>query len=185
MISNLEVELTPIEGVIIIKPKVYKDKRGFFTETYSKESYYSIGVKEEFVQDNHSQSQKNTLRGLHYQSKKPQGKLVRVVRGEVMDVALDIRKGSKTFGKHVSVLLNDKNFHQLYMPPGIAHGFYVLSESVDFEYKCTDFYSPEDEKGVLWNDSELDINWPSKNPIVSEKDKNYRKLSDIPEEDLL
>ena len=156
----MEVELTPIEGVMIVKPVIYKDDRGFFTETYSKKKYYSVGIEEEFVQDNHSQSQKNTLRGLHYQSKKPQGKLVRVVRGEVMDVALDIRKGSKTFGKHVSVLLNDKNFYQLYMPPGIAHGFYVISETVDFEYKCTDFYSPENEKGVLWNDSELDIKWP-------------------------
>ena len=145
----MEAEFTPLEGVIIIKPDIHKDDRGFFTETYSKDKYFSLGIKEEFVQDNYSRSKKNTLRGLHYQINKPQGKLVRVVNGKVLDVAVDVRKDSKTFGQYFSIFLDDINFYQLYMPPGIAHGFCVISEFVDFEYKCTDFYSPKNEKGVL------------------------------------
>lgn len=181
----MKVELTPLEGVIIVKPEIYKDDRGFFTETYSKEKYYSAGIEEEFVQDNYSQSKKNTLRGLHYQLKRPQGKLVRVIKGEVLDVAVDVRQDSKTFGHYFSIFLDDINFYQLYMPPGIAHGFYVMSEFADFEYKCTDFYSPENEKGVLWSDSDLNINWPTENPIVSAKDLAFNKLLDIPKEELL
>ncbi len=181
----LKTNLTNIDGVIVIKPEIYNDDRGFFSETYSKEKYFSIGIHEEFVQDNHSQSIKNTLRGLHYQLNQTQGKLVRVLRGEVLDVAVDIRQDSKTFGKHFSILLNDSNHYQLYMPPGIAHGFYVISEFADFEYKCTDYYNPESEKGVLWSDPDLNIDWPSKFPIVSEKDSIYKRLKDIPKEDLL
>ena len=181
----LEAERTNLEGVILIKPKVFIDDRGYFSETYSKKKYESVGIQEEFVQDNHSKSIKNTLRGLHYQSKQTQGKLVRVVRGEVLDVAVDIRKKSKTFGKFFSVILNEENHYQLYMPPGIAHGFYVTSKFADFEYKCTDYYSPQNEKGVLWSDPDLNINWPSKKPIVSTKDSNFKRLKDISSEDLL
>jgi len=181
----LEAELTPLEGVIIIKPDIYKDDRGFFTETYSKDKYYSLGIREEFVQDNYSRSKKNTLRGLHYQINKPQGKLVRVINGRVLDVAVDVRKDSKTFGQYFSVFLDDVNFYQLYMPPGIAHGFCVVSEFADFEYKCTNFYSPKNEKGILWSDSDININWPVANPIVSSKDLTFNQLKDIPKNELL
>lgn len=181
----MEAELTPLEGVIIIKPDIYKDGRGFFTETYSKDKYYSLGIREEFVQDNYSRSKKNTLRGLHYQINKPQGKLVRVINGRVLDVAVDVRQDSKTFGQYFSVFLDDVNFYQLYMPPGIAHGFCVVSEFADFEYKCTNFYSPKNEKGVLWSDSDININWPVANPIVSSKDLTFNQLKDIPKNELL
>lgn len=181
----MEAELTPLEGVIIIKPDIYKDGRGFFTETYSKDKYYSLGIREEFVQDNYSRSKKNTLRGLHYQINKPQGKLVRVINGRVLDVAVDVRQDSKTFGQYFSVFLDDVNFYQLYMPPGIAHGFCVVSEFADFEYKCTNFYSPKNEKGVLWSDSDININWPVANPIVSAKDLTFNQLKDIPKNELL
>ena len=181
----MEAELTPLEGVIIIKPDIYKDDRGFFTETYSKDKYFSLGIKEEFVQDNYSRSKKNTLRGLHYQINKPQGKLVRVVNGKVLDVVVDVRQDSKTFGQYFSILLDDINFYQLYMPPGVAHGFCVISESVDFEYKCTDFYSPKNEKGVLWSDPDINIDWPVENPIVSLKDSTFNKLKDISKNELL
>mgnify|MGYP001426258584 FL=1 len=181
----MEAELTPLEGVIIIKPDIYKDDRGFFTETYSKDKYYSLGIREEFVQDNYSRSKKNTLRGLHYQINKPQGKLVRVINGRVLDVAVDVRKDSKTFGQYFSVFLDDVNFYQLYMPPGIAHGFCVVSEFADFEYKCTNFYSPKNEKGILWSDSDININWPVANPIVSSKDLTFNQLKDIPKNELL
>lgn len=181
----MEAELTPLEGVIIIKPDIYKDDRGFFTETYSKDKYYSLGIREEFVQDNYSRSKKNTLRGLHYQINKPQGKLVRVINGRVLDVAVDVRQDSKTFGQYFSVFLDDVNFYQLYMPPGIAHGFCVVSEFADFEYKCTNYYSPKNEKGVLWSDSDININWPVANPIVSSKDLTFNQLKDIPKNELL
>lgn len=181
----MEAEFTPLEGVIIIKPDIHKDDRGFFTETYSKDKYFSLGIKEEFVQDNYSRSKKNTLRGLHYQINKPQGKLVRVVNGKVLDVAVDVRKDSKTFGQYFSVFLDDINFYQLYMPPGIAHGFCVISEFVDFEYKCTDFYSPKNEKGVLWSDPDINIDWPVENPIVSLKDSTFNNLKDISKNELL
>tara|TARA_B100001758_G_C18392648_1_gene603873 strand:- start:109 stop:654 length:546 start_codon:yes stop_codon:yes gene_type:complete len=181
----LEAELTPLEGVLIIKPDIHRDDRGFFTETYSKEKYFSLGIREEFVQDNYSRSKKNTLRGLHYQIKKPQGKLVRVINGRVLDVAVDIRQDSKTFGQYFSVFLDDVNFYQLYMPPGIAHGFCVVSEFADFEYKCTDFYSPKNEKGVLWSDPDINIDWPVENPIVSSKDLTFNQLKDIPKNELL
>ena len=175
---------TSIEGVLLIEPNIYRDNRGFFLETYSENKYFEQGIKIKFVQDNFSSSKKNTLRGLHYQLKKPQGKLVRVSRGTVFDVALDIRKGSSSFGKYFSTILDDQKFHQLYMPPGVAHGFCVISNFADFEYKCTDFYSPENEKGVLWNDPELDIIWPVKNPILSAQDQSFFSLSKIPREQL-
>ena len=176
---------TSIEGVLLIEPNIYRDNRGFFLETYSENEYFEQGIKIKFVQDNLSSSKKNTLRGLHYQLKNPQGKLVRVSRGTVFDVALDIRKGSSSFGKYFSTILDDQKFHQLYMPPGVAHGFCVISNVADFEYKCTDFYSPENERGILWNDPELAINWPIINPIVSTRDKAFKMLSDISKEELL
>ena len=181
----MKIKETDIEGVLLIEPDIFRDKRGFFLETYSENRYFENEVKVKFVQDNLSSSKQSTLRGLHYQLKKPQGKLVRVSRGTVFDVALDVRRDSCTFGKFFFTILDDQKFHQLYMPPGIAHGFCVISKFADFEYKCTDFYSPENERGILWNDPELAIHWPVKNPIVSSKDQAFKRLSEIPIEDLL
>jgi len=180
----LEITKTIIEGVLLIKPRVYKDERGFFCETYSKKIYSDKGIKEEFVQDNYSHSRKGILRGLHYQLKNPQGKLVRVLNGSVLDVAVDIRKNSKTFGQYFSIKLDNISFYQLYMPPGIAHGFCVISDEVDFEYKCTEYYSPEDQLGIAWNDPFLDIKWPTKNPSLSKKDKEHNCINEIDSENL-
>ncbi len=173
-----------IPEVLIIEPTVFSDSRGFFLETFSHQKYKSIGIDLDFVQDNHSRSFKNTLRGLHYQLNNPQGKLVRVARGSVFDVALDIRKGSRTFGKAVFAELSDENMRQIYVPPGFAHGFCVTSDFADFEYKCTDYYHPEDEGGILWSDSKIGIPWPTKYPLVSQKDSNYSTLSEISVDDL-
>lgn len=181
----MKIKETNIEGVLLIEPDIYRDDRGFFLETYSEIKYFEKEIKVKFVQDNLSSSKQNTIRGLHYQIKKPQGKLVRVSRGTVFDVALDIRRSSSTFGKFFYTILDDQKFHQLYMPPGIAHGFCVISKFADFEYKCTDFYSPEDERGILWKDPELAINWPVKHPIVSSRDQGFKRLSEIPIEDLI
>ena len=180
----METMITNIAGVLLLKPDIFEDNRGFFLETYSEKKYFSEAIDSKFVQDNFSHSQKNILRGLHYQINKPQGKLVRVTSGSVYDVALDIRRDSPTFGQHFSTTLDDKNFNQLYMPPGIAHGFYVISDTADFEYKCTDYYHPEDEAGVLFNDPALGIKWPNKNPNVSERDAKFPCLSKIPKERL-
>tara|TARA_B100000029_G_scaffold511360_1_gene605216 strand:+ start:534 stop:1085 length:552 start_codon:yes stop_codon:yes gene_type:complete len=177
----VEVKTTKIPGVLLIRPDIYSDRRGFFTETFSNKIYNEAGIDYEFVQDNLSHSRKNVIRGLHYQIKKPQGKLVRVTRGRVFDVALDIRLNSPTFGKHFSTIIDDVDFCQLFLPPGIAHGFCVLSNSADFQYKCTDYYLEGDEGGVLWNDSDLKINWPTENPIISDQDQIFKKLLDIPE----
>jgi len=177
----VEVKKTNIPGILIIKPEVYSDSRGLFTETFSSKRYTKAGINYEFVQDNFSHSTKNVIRGLHYQIKKPQGKLVRVTRGRVFDVALDIRLNSPTFGTYFSIIMDDVDFCQLFLPPGIAHGFCVLSDSADFQYKCTDYYLEGDEGGVLWNDSDLKINWPSENPIISTQDQRFKKLADIPE----
>lgn len=166
--------------MILIKPQVFEDERGFFMETYHKDKYEKHGIPREFFQDNLSKSQKGTLRGLHYQ-KPPftQGKLVQVIEGAILDVAVDIRHGSPTFGQHVAVELNDKNKHQLWVPPGFAHGFVALSDSVIFNYKCTAPYSPEHDRGIAWDDPRLGINWGVENPIVSDKDKKHRKFEDI------
>ena len=180
----METMITNIAGVLLLKPDIFEDNRGFFLETYSEKKYFNEAIDSKFVQDNFSHSQKNILRGLHYQINKPQGKLVRVTSGSVYDVALDIRRSSPTFGQHFSTILDDQHFNQLYMPPGIAHGFYVISDTADFEYKCTDYYYPEDEAGVLFNDPELDIKWPNKNPDVSERDAAFPCLSKIPKERL-
>ena len=170
---------TAIPEVKLIKPISYGDSRGFFLETFQQETYKKMGINYNFVQDNHSRSSKNVLRGLHYQEKKPQGKLVRVVRGEVLDVAVDIRKDSNSYGKWDSVILSDKNKKQFWIPPGLAHGFLVLSEFADFEYKCTDYYYPNYESCIVWNDPTLNINWNINDPIVSDKDLKGKLFQDL------
>lgn len=166
----LEVIKEPIPGLLIIKPRVFKDERGFFMETWQSVRYKDIGINKYFVQDNWSRSTKGVLRGLHFQIEHPQGKLVSVRSGKVFDVAVDIRKNSSTFGQWYGEVLSDENHLQMYVPPDFAHGFCVLSETADFVYKCTDYYYPNDEGGILWNDKDLGIKWPLKDPIVSEKD---------------
>jgi len=162
---------TSLNGVVIIEPKVFGDDRGFFLETFQAERYREqAGIDLEFVQDNHSRSQRGVLRGLHFQINKPQGKLVRVVRGEVYDVAVDINPESNTFGQYVGVHLSEDNKRQLWVPPGYAHGFVVLSETADFEYKCTDYYDPTDEGSIIWNDPQVGIEWPVSEPTLSTKD---------------
>jgi len=175
----MDVVETSLQGVLLIKPKVYGDERGFFQETYSAERYQQAGINERFIQDNHSRSSKGVLRGLHYQLKYPQGKLVSVVRGEVFDVAVDIRLGSPTFAQCYGVILDDKHHHQLYIPPGFAHGFVVLSDRVDFVYKCTEYYHPEDEMGLLWNDANIGVEWPFSEPLLSDKDKKNPLLDEL------
>lgn len=175
----LEVVEEPLPGLLIIKPKVFKDNRGFFLETWQSSRYKEIGIMENFVQDNWSRSTKGVLRGLHFQKEYPQGKLVSVRRGKVFDVAVDIRKNSSTYGQWYGQELNDNNNLQMYVPPGFAHGFCVISEQADFVYKCTDYYRSGDEGGIVWNDSHLNINWPSNNPIVSEKDKRLKEFKNL------
>ena len=175
----MKVEKTKLDGVLVIKPETFEDTRGFFLESFNKDRYREAGINFDFVQDNHSHSTRGVLRGLHYQKTKPQGKLVRVVRGEVFDVAVDIRNGSKTFGQWEAIMLSEDNKTQFWVPPGFAHGFVVLSETADFEYKCTDYYDPSDEGSIIWNDPELGIKWPTKNPILSSKDLEALKLSKI------
>ena len=176
----MEVIQTEIPDVKIVQPKVYGDERGFFLETFEQKRYQEmLGMSLNFVQDNHSQSQKNVLRGLHFQKENPQGKLVRVVRGEVFDVAVDIRKDSSTYGKWVGVILSEDNKSQLWIPPGLAHGFLVLSDIADFEYKCTNYYDPNSERCLLWNDPTVNINWPISTPILSEKDKLGKTLQEL------
>jgi len=173
----MNVAETYIDGLKVIDPVVYGDDRGFFLETYHAEKYKTIlGESVGFVQDNHSFSKKGTLRGMHFQKKNPQGKLVRVITGEVFDVALDLRKGSRTFGKWFGLKLSGENKLQLWVPPGFAHGFQVLSENAHFEYKCSDYYRPDDEACLLWNDPDADIKWPLNSPILSDKDKSGLSL---------
>ena len=171
---------TDLPGVVIIEPKVFGDHRGFFMETFQADRYRSAaGIDLPFVQDNHSRSSRGVLRGLHFQIKKPQGKLVRVVSGAVLDVAVDVNPKSPTFGKHVAVELSDDNHRQLWIPPGYAHGFVVLSETADFEYKCTDYYDPNDEGGVIWNDLDIGIDWQIEDPKLSEKDLALPTLAEL------
>ncbi len=171
---------TSIQDCIIIEPEVFGDDRGFFLESFHSSKYSQLaGIHLPFVQDNHSRSAKGVLRGLHFQKEKPQGKLVRVVSGEVFDVAVDIRDDSSTYGCWESVILSADNKKQFWVPPGFAHGFCVLSEIADFEYKCTDYYDPSDEGALLWNDRDLGIDWPFENPILSEKDKNASNLINL------
>lgn len=177
----MEIIITDIPDVKIIKPKVFGDERGFFLETFTLKRYQQmLDIKElNFVQDNHSRSQKGVLRGLHFQRENSQGKLVRVVRGEVFDVAVDIRKNSPTYGKWVGVNLSEENKNQLWIPPGLAHGFLVLSNIADFEYKCTNYYDPSSEGCLIWNDPKVNINWPISDPILSEKDKLGKTLEEL------
>ncbi|MCO6552820.1 MAG: dTDP-4-dehydrorhamnose 3,5-epimerase [Gilliamella sp.] len=176
----MQILETKISGIKIIQPTIFSDSRGYFFEIFQKKKYRElVGIEQEFVQDNYSYSYKNVLRGLHFQRDKPQGKLLRVVRGEVFDVAVDIRKHSPTFGKWIGMILSEKNKIQLWIPPGLAHGFVVLSDMADFEYKCTDYYDPESEECLLWNDPTVNISWPVSNPILSEKDKLGKKLQEL------
>ena len=171
---------TCIQGCFIIEPRVFEDRRGFFLETYQAERYSKmLNIDLAFIQDNHSRSQMGVLRGLHFQQTKPQGKLVRVVVGEVFDVAVDIRPDSPTFGQWQGVYLSEKNKKQLWIPPGLAHGFAVVSEVADLEYKCTDYYDPKDEACLAWNDPALNIDWPISDPILSEKDKRGVSLGEL------
>ena len=173
---------TEIEGVYIIEPIVFGDNRGYFMETYNYNEFKEAGLDMVFVQDNQSKSKKGVLRGLHFQKTHPQGKLVRVIEGEVFDVAVDLRKDSKTYGKWVGVILSKDNKKQFYIPEGFAHGFLVLSDEAEFTYKCTDFYHPEDEGGIAWNDPDIGVKWPMEGiekVILSDKDKNNKKLESL------
>ena len=175
----MEIIQTSLPGVALIKPKVFEDSRGYFMETYRASVLEAAGIRDNFVQDNHSRSSRGVLRGLHYQVRQPQGKLCRVVSGEVFDVAVDIRAGSPTFGKWYGVLLSAENKLQIYMPPGFAHGFAVRSETADFLYKCSDYFDAADDCGVLWNDPELGIDWDEAAPILSAKDQRNLPLRQI------
>jgi len=176
----MKISHSKLKGCVIIEPRVFGDERGFFLETFQAVRYeQEAGIDLPFVQDNHSRSARGVLRGLHFQKTKPQGKLVRVVRGEVYDVAVDIRKGSPTFGEWECVTLSEDNKKQLWVPPGFAHGFVVLSATADFEYKCTDYYDPSDEGCILWSDPDLDIPWPIANPVLSTKDESAKRLVDL------
>lgn len=175
--SRLEVRKTDLPGVLLITPPVFRDDRGFLLESFNEAALAKLGVAAHFVQDNHSRSAKGVLRGLHYQLRHPQGKLVRVGRGKIFDVAADIRRGSPTFGKWVGTVLDDRDLNALWIPPGFAHGFCALSDDVDVCYKCTEYYAPGDEGGVPWNDPLLGIKWPVENPITNAKDRSYPPLT--------
>jgi dTDP-4-dehydrorhamnose 3,5-epimerase len=181
----MKVTETALPGVLIIEPRTFKDERGFFYETFHAERYAEIGIKEKFVQDNFSRSVKNVVRGLHYQLEHAQGKLVYVAYGHVLDVIVDIRVDSPAFGQAITIEISDQNHRQVYVPRGMAHGFCVLSDHVDFLYKCTDYYYPASEFGLCWNDPDLQISWPKiENPILSRKDLVYPRLKDIPRDQL-
>ncbi|MFT7223258.1 MAG: dTDP-4-dehydrorhamnose 3,5-epimerase [Cellvibrionaceae bacterium] len=176
----MKVIKTGLPGVAIIEPKVFGDERGFFLETFQKNRYLDmVGIDLDFVQDNHSRSTRGVLRGLHFQKTKPQGKLVRVVTGEVYDVAVDVDPKSATYGKYEGVVLSEQNKRQFWVPPGYAHGFLVLSETVDFEYKCTDYYDPSDEGSLLWSDPDIAIDWPITTPELSAKDQSAPTLKEL------
>ncbi len=175
---------TDLPGVYELRARVFRDPRGFFMETYHREKFKSLGIHDTFVQDNHSSSSKGTLRGLHYQLRHPQAKLCRVIEGEAYDVALDIRVGSPTFGKWTGVLLSAEEQNLIYVPAGFAHGFVALSKTVQFLYKCSDFYDSTDERGILWNDPALAISWGVSEPLISEKDARNLPLHSVALEDL-
>lgn len=174
----MKIISTALPGVLILEPRVFGDQRGFFLESYHAARYRENGIDAEFVQDNHSRSVKGVLRGLHYQLEHAQGKLVRVGRGEVFDVAVDIRRGSPTYGRWHGEVLNDRNQRQFYIPPGFAHGFCVMSEEADFIYKCTDYYYPESEYGIAWNDPVIGIEWPLQKMTLSERDQHNPMLAE-------
>jgi len=181
----MKVIETELPGVLLVEPKVFGDARGFFLETWNRERYLAAGFPDvDFLQDNHSRSAAGVLRGLHFQLNRPQGKLVQVVTGAVFDVAVDIRVGSPTFGRWVGHELSEENHRQLWIPPGFAHGFCVLSERTDFVYKCTDLYDPNDEGGIAWNDPQIGIEWPVAEPQLSARDQANRRLVDFTEDRL-
>lgn len=175
----MKISTTALPGVLIIEPKAFGDARGFFLETFQSQRYAKAGITLPFVQDNHSRSQRGVLRGLHFQRQHPQGKLVSVSRGAVFDVAVDINPNSATFAQYVATVLNDENHLQMWIPPGYAHGFCVLSDVADFHYKCTELYEPTDEAGIIWNDPDVNIAWPLNNPLLSEKDQKLPYLRDL------
>ena len=179
--GKFQFQKTEIDGLYVIEPTVFGDDRGYFMETYNYNEFKEAGLGMTFVQDNESKSRRGVLRGLHFQTRNPQGKLVRVIEGEVFDVAVDLREGSKTFGKWYGVTLNTENKRQFYIPEGFAHGFLVLSDEAEFVYKCTDFYHPGDEGGLAWNDPDIGINWPipeGMELILSEKDQKWGGIKD-------
>jgi dTDP-4-dehydrorhamnose 3,5-epimerase len=178
------IETTPLAGLLLVKPDVFGDERGFFQETWNLRRYTEAGLDRHFVQDNLSLSRKGILRGLHFQNPGPQGKLVYVLQGEVFDVAVDVRADSPTFGQWYGATLSAENHHQLFVPEGFAHGFCVTSETALFAYKCTDFYNPKAEFSLLWNDPDIGIEWPIKNPGLSEKDQNGQPLSEFSRDSL-
>lgn len=180
----MHITETNIPEVLLVKPVVHRDNRGFFLETYREELFRSHGIEVHFVQDNLSKSQRNTVRGLHYQIEQQQDKLLMVMEGSILDVAVDLRPHSSTFGKHTAVKLSDKNKHQVFIPKGFAHGFSVLSNEALVCYKCSAYYYPEGERGLRWNDPQLEIDWLVDDPIISEKDQGQPLLDEIPKEDL-
>ena len=175
----IKVKSTSIEGFLVIEPNCYKDDRGFFLETYQKDIYKAAGIKDKFVQDNQSRSIKGVIRGMHFQVKRPQAQIVTIMRGSVFDVGVDLRQNSPTFGKWHGVKLSDSGQRQVYMAPGIAHGFCVLSDLADLHYKVSRFYDPDDECGMVWNDSEVKIDWPSITPLIHKRDSTYQSLSQL------
>jgi dTDP-4-dehydrorhamnose 3,5-epimerase len=175
---------TSLPGVCLLQPQVFKDERGFFLESYHGRKLAALGIHDVFVQDNHSKSSRGTLRGLHYQRRRPQAKLCRVVQGEVLDVAVDLRRSSENFGKSVCAVLSAENQQMIYIPVGFAHGFVVLSPTAEFLYKCSSFYDPADERGVLWNDPDLKIDWNVESPQLSQKDAALPRLAQIAREEL-
>jgi dTDP-4-dehydrorhamnose 3,5-epimerase len=175
----MQFHATPLPGVVLIEPRVFEDERGFFMETFHRPKFAAAGIDVDFVQDNHSRSGCGVLRGLHYQLKHPQGKLVRVLRGRIFDVAIDLRRSAPTFGRWYGCELTEFNRRQLYLPPGFAHGFCVTSDTADVTYKCTEIYHPEDERTLLWSDPALSIGWPIAEPLVSVKDAAGARLADV------
>jgi dTDP-4-dehydrorhamnose 3,5-epimerase len=181
-VTSLRKHELAIPGVCELRPRIFRDSRGFFIETYNQKEFAEASITDSFVQDNHSSSIEKTIRGLHYQLQHAQAKLCRVIEGEVLDVAVDIRVGSPYFGKWVSVVLSAEEQNQIYIPRGFAHGYLALSKTVQFLYKCSDLYHPDDEHGILWNDPEIAIPWNVTNPIVSDKDSRFTTLSQTPRE---
>ncbi len=179
MAMKFNITKTELAGVLVVEPVVYGDNRGFFLETFNQKRYAEAGLDRQFVQDNHSRSSRGVLRGLHYQLNHPQGKLVMAIKGEIFDVAVDIRRGSPTFGKWVGVNLSEENHKQIFVPEGFAHGFCVVSETADVVYKCTDVFIPGDDHGILWSDETIGIDWPTDEPGLSEKDAENPRLAEV------
>jgi len=184
MAMKFNITKTELAGVLVVEPAVYGDSRGFFLETFNQKRYAEAGLDRQFVQDNHSRSGRGVLRGLHYQLNHPQGKLVMAIKGEIFDVAVDVRRGSPTFGKWVGVNLSEENHKQIFVPEGFAHGFCVISETADVVYKCTDVFIPDDSHGILWSDETIGIDWPTDEPSLSEKDAENPRLAEV-DSDLL